>query len=198
MRLEDEEKSIVLFDGVCNFCNASVDFIAALDFPGMAIGGLSMGEPNELMLETADHTVARIPPECVRYLMGVGTPADIVRAISMGVDLFDCVLPTRLARNGWAFTSAGMVKLRQSRYRGDGGPLDPDCPCPTCRDYSRAYLRHCFGVEEVLGLVLVSTHNLFYYMDLMRRARAAVQGGSLNSMLADIGTRWGSLRTTSG
>jgi queuine tRNA-ribosyltransferase len=177
--------------------DASVDFIAGLGFPGLAVGGLSMGEPNDLMVKIADHTAARIPADRVRYLMGVGTPADIVRAIAQGIDLFDCVLPTRVARNGAAFTSLGLVKLRNRRHASDAGPLDPECACRTCAEFSRAYLRHCFNVGEVLGLALVSYHNLFYYMQLMRRARAAIIDGTYERMLQEVGSRWGSLRMTS-
>lgn len=178
--------------------DASAAFVSRFPFPGMAIGGLSMGESNELMAEIAAHTAARIPPDRVRYLMGVGTPADLVRAIAMGVDMFDCILPTRLARTGWAFTSEGIVKLRNAKHRAARGPLDPACPCATCRSYSRAYLRHCFNVDEVLGLVLVSSHNVFHYMELMRRARAAIRDGTFGRMVDDVGTRWRGLRTTAG
>jgi queuine tRNA-ribosyltransferase len=177
--------------------DASVDFIASFDFPGMAIGGLSMGEPNELMIELADHTAGRIPAGRVRYLMGVGTPADLVRCVAMGIDLFDCVLPTRMGRTGAAFSSTGLVKLRNRRYARDAAPLDPACACAVCGEYSRAYLRHCFNTHEMLGPVLVSFHNLFYYTDLMRRIRAAITDGTLDEMLKDGGQRWGSLRTTS-
>lgn len=175
----------------------SVEAVAAMGFPGLAIGGLSMGEPNDLMVELADHTAARLPADRVHYLMGVGTPADIVRAIAMGIDLFDCILPTRLARTGWAFTSRGVVRLKNARHRADRGPLDPECACPACRTTTRAYLRHCFNVGEILGLTLVSLHNVFYYMDLMRRAREAIIEGRFDAMVADAGTRWPSLRTTS-
>ena len=176
---------------------ASVEAIAELGFPGMAIGGLSMGEPNDQLTRIVDHTAARIPAECVRYLMGVGTPADLVRAIGMGIDLFDCILPTRLARNGWAFTSSGIVKLRNQKHRADKGPLDPECACRTCASTSRAYLRHCFNIEEILGLILVSYHNVSYYISLMRRARAAIVNGTFERMLGEVDDRWGSLRTTS-
>ena len=140
-----------------------------------------MGEPAEQMYATVDATVALLPAGKPRYLMGVGMPEDITAAVRSGVDLFDCVLPTRLGRNGWAFTEEGLLKVRNSRYAQDDLPLDPSCEGPCCRNYSRAYLRHCFNIEEMLGPRLLSMHNVFYYGKLMRRIRAAIRDGSLGA-----------------
>jgi queuine tRNA-ribosyltransferase len=146
-------------------------------FDGYAIGGLSVGEPKSDMQRILGHVTPRLPAGAPRYLMGVGTPEDLLDGIAAGIDMFDCVLPTRNARNGWLFTSRGDVKIRNSRYRTDTGPLDPACTCPTCRGYSRAYLHHLQRVNEILGARLNTIHNLHYYLDLMRQARAAIEAG---------------------
>ncbi len=156
---------------------ASLAGLQDIGFDGYAIGGLSVGEPKEERLRVLDHMAARLPAERPRYLMGVGTPADIVEAIARGIDLFDCVLPTRNARNGWVYTRRGVVKLRNSRYRADLSPLDEECDCYTCRTFTRAYLHHLQRVNEILGARLNTLHNLHYYQRLMREAREAIQQG---------------------
>ena len=150
------------------------DRLAALDFPGHSIGGLSVGEGLDLMVEMTARTVERLPPAKPRYLMGVGRPEDIVACVEQGVDLFDCVLPTRCGRNGLAFTTQGRVKVRNTAHRADERPLDPFCDCLACRRFSRAYLRHLFQAGEMLGLTLLSLHNLRYYMRLMAEMRQAI------------------------
>jgi queuine tRNA-ribosyltransferase len=158
-----------------------------ISFHGYAIGGLSVGEPKEEMQRVMTHLAPRLPAHAPRYLMGVGTPEDLLDGMAVGIDMFDCVLPTRNARNGWLFTSVGDVKIRNSRYRDDTGPLDPTCACPTCRGYTRSYLHHLQRVNEILGAQLNTIHNLHYYFDLMRQARSAIEAGRF-SEFAD-GTR---------
>jgi queuine tRNA-ribosyltransferase len=136
------------------------------------------------MFETLDKTVAALPVDRPRYLMGVGNPTTLVRAVALGVDMFDCVLPTRTARTGTAFSSEGRLNLRNARFAHDKGPLDPGCTCPTCTGFSRAYLRHLVMSREILASVLLSQHNIFYLLDLMRRARAAVSAGQYASFVA--------------
>ena len=155
----------------------SAERIAALDFDGFAVGGLSVGEPKELTFEMLQHSLAPTPDEAPRYLMGVGTPPDMLRAIAAGVDLFDCVLPTRLGRNGAAFTSRGRLNLKNAQYERDWSPLDPDCDCATCREHSRAYIRHLYKAGEILAARLVTYHNLHFYFGLMRGAREAIARG---------------------
>ena len=164
----------------CTFRDLRVecaDRMAALDFPGYAVGGLSVGEGPELMEEMLGVTVARLSKDKPRHLMGVGRPVDLVTAVGLGVDMFDCVIPTRCGRNGLAFTSRGRVKVRNLAYREDGRPLDPDCDCLACRRFSRAYLRHLLVADEMLGLTLMSLHNIRYYMRLMERMRQAIVEG---------------------
>jgi queuine tRNA-ribosyltransferase len=146
-----------------------------IGFDGYAIGGLSVGESKPEMLRILRHTAPLMPSDRPRYLMGVGTPRDIVEAVAAGIDMFDCVLPTRNARNGWLYTSGGVVKLRNARYRTDLGPLDPACACYTCRNFTRAYLHHLQRVNEILGARLNTLHNLHYYQRLMRDVRAAIE-----------------------
>ncbi len=148
-----------------------------IGFHGYAIGGLSVGEPKSDMLRVLRHTAPRLPADKPRYLMGVGTPEDLLDGIEAGIDMFDCVMPTRNARNGWLFTSAGDVKIRNSRYRDDTRPLDMKCACYTCRHFSRAYLHHLQRVNEILGARLNSIHNLHYYLNLMQQARDALDAG---------------------
>ena len=145
-----------------------------IGFDGYAIGGLSVGETKAEMRRILAHTAPRLPTARPRYLMGVGTPADIVEAVAAGIDMFDCVLPTRNARNGWLYTSAGVVKLRNARYRDDLRALDPECACYTCRNFTRAYLHHLQRVNEILGARLNTLHNLHYYQQLMSGLRAAI------------------------
>ncbi len=146
-------------------------------FDGYAIGGLSVGEPKPEMMRILAHTAPRMPADRPRYLMGVGTPEDLLDGIAAGIDMFDCVMPTRNARNGWLFTRFGDIKLRNTRYRVDPGPLDETCACATCRTFSRAYLHHLQRVNEILGARLNTVHNLHFYLDLMRQARAAIAEG---------------------
>jgi queuine tRNA-ribosyltransferase len=148
--------------------------MAALDFDGYAIGGLSVGEPTELMLAMVEATTVALPADKPRYLMGVGTPEDLVEAVARGVDMFDCVLPTRNARNGMAFTTNGRVVIKNARHGADPGPLDAACGCYTCRHYSRSYLRHLYVAREILAYRLLTLHNLYYYLNLMTSMRQAL------------------------
>jgi queuine tRNA-ribosyltransferase len=150
---------------------------AAIGFEAYAIGGLSVGEPPDLMDEMVARTAPRLPADRPRYLMGVGTPRDLLEAVARGVDLFDCVLPTRNARNGQLFTSEGRVNIRNAQYAEDDGPADPACDCYTCRQYSRAYLRHLAVADEMNGKTLNTLHNLHFYLDTMRRIREAIVFG---------------------
>ena len=154
--------------------------LEAIGFPGYAIGGLSVGEPKADMLRILDHLAPAMPADRPRYLMGVGRPEDIVEAVRRGVDMFDCVMPTRNARNGHLFASHGIVRIRNSRYREDTRPLDAECACYTCRRFSRAYLRHLAVNHEMLGARLNTIHNLHYYEGLMRGLRQAIVDGSLD------------------
>lgn len=164
----------------------SVEEICALDFDGFAIGGLSVGEPKEQMYELLDHTAPQLPQDKPRYLMGVGTPMDILRGIQAGIDMFDCVLPTRNARNGTLYTSLGKVNIKRHEYAEDDSPLDPACDCYTCRTFSRAYLRHLFVSKELLSFRLNSLHNLTYYLRLVRNARAAICAGTFADYFASV------------
>ena len=155
----------------------SLAALAAIGFDGYAIGGLSVGEPKEEMLRILRHTAALLPADRPRYLMGVGTPEDIVDAVLAGIDMFDCVLPTRNARNGWLFTRNGVIRLRNSRYRDDMAPVDEACACYTCRHFTRAYLHHLQRVNEILGARLNTLHNLHYYHELMAGLREAIACG---------------------
>ncbi|MBM4197573.1 MAG: tRNA guanosine(34) transglycosylase Tgt [Gammaproteobacteria bacterium] len=159
--------------------SASLAGLADIGFDGYAIGGLSVGEPEAERLAVLDHTLALMPAARPRYLMGVGTPSDIVKAVLRGVDMFDCVLPTRNARNGHLFTERGVVRIRNAAYRDDPRPLDESCDCYTCRHYSRAYLRHLDACGEILGCRLNTIHNLRFYQRLMARLRSAIEGGEV-------------------
>jgi queuine tRNA-ribosyltransferase len=152
----------------------SAQGLLPLDFPGYAIGGLSVGERPDLMYSTLEFTVPMLPADRPRYLMGVGRPIDLIEGVLRGIDLFDCVMPTRNARNATAFTSTGLVKIRNAVHQRDQSPLDPDCECATCRGFSRGYLRHLFLSGEMLGPMLLSLHNVSYYQRLMRELRAAI------------------------
>lgn len=151
-----------------------------MDFDGYAIGGLSVGEGHDPMLRTVRHTAPLLPEEKARYLMGVGMPVDIVEAVRSGVDMFDCVLPTRNGRNAFAFTDNGPLRLRNSRYIEDIEPIEPGCDCYACRHFSKGALRHFFNVGEMLGPILVSIHNLTYYQSLMKQVRAQIENGTFN------------------
>ena len=152
--------------------------LVAMDFPGYAIGGLSVGEPKPLMYEVLEQTVPFLPQNKARYLMGVGTPDCLVEGVARGIDMFDCVFPTRVARNGTAITSQGRVVIRNAAYIEDFTPLDPECDCYTCRNYSRAYLRHLIRCDEIFGLRLMSLHNLYYLIKLMHQIRTAIIDGN--------------------
>jgi queuine tRNA-ribosyltransferase len=151
--------------------------ITSLGFDGFATGGLSVGEPKALMLEMAELSAGFLPADQPRYLMGVGTPSDLLAAIGMGYDMFDCVLPTRNARNGCAFTSAGRLSIKHSRYLRDCAPLDEKCECVTCRSYSRSYLRHLYRAGEILAARALTEHNLYFYANLTRMAQEAIVAG---------------------
>lgn len=155
--------------------DVSLNGLTEIGFDGYAIGGLSVGEPKEDMLRILSHTAPKMPQDKPRYLMGVGTPEDLVAAVSNGVDMFDCVMPTRNARNGWLFTRYGDIKLKNARYKLDTGPLDADCDCYTCQNFSRAYLHHLHRVGEMLGARLNTIHNLHYYQALMADMRKAIE-----------------------
>jgi queuine tRNA-ribosyltransferase len=157
-----------------------------LDFPGYALGGLAVGEPEEERLGVLETLAPELPAERPRYLMGVGTPADLVKAVARGIDMFDCVIPTRHARNGQLFTSEGPINIRNARFQADVGPIDPRCSCYTCRNYSRSYLRHLQQCNEILGARLATTHNLHFYLDLMARARAAIEEGRFAAFAAEV------------
>jgi queuine tRNA-ribosyltransferase len=157
-----------------------------LDFPGYAIGGLSVGEPRPMTYEMVDAAMPFLPQDKPRYLMGVGTPEEIVHYVAMGVDMMDCVLPTRAARHGLLFTSEGRLTIKNARYATDDGPLDPNCPCQVCSRYSRAYLRHLYASNELLAQVLNTVHNLAYYLDTMRKVRQAILLGEFAIFLSGV------------
>jgi queuine tRNA-ribosyltransferase len=164
----------------------SLHGLRALGFDGYAIGGLSVGEPKADMLRILRHCAPALPSEKPRYLMGVGTPSDIVAAVCAGIDMFDCVLPTRNARNGWLYTRNGVIKLRNSRYRADLQPPDERCGCYTCRHFTRAYLHHLQRVNEMLGAHLNTTHNLHYFQEVMADLRAAIEAGRVAQVAAVV------------
>jgi queuine tRNA-ribosyltransferase len=162
----------------------SVARLTEMGFPGYGIGGYSVGEPHDLMLESLAPVATALPADRPRYLMGVGNPTTMLEAIGLGVDLFDCVLPTRTARTGTAFSSEGRMNLKNARYARDFGPLDPACSCPVCSTYTRAYVRHLVVTREMLASTLLSIHNLHTLIDLARRARDAVLAGAFGAFLA--------------
>jgi queuine tRNA-ribosyltransferase len=153
----------------------SLDQVTSVDLPGYALGGFSIGEPIHLMHELLPDIAPLMPENKPRYLMGVGTPLDLIISIDAGIDMFDCVLPTRVARNGTLYTWQGKLSIKRSEYKEDSGPLDPECDCYTCKNYSRAYLRHLFLSGEILGSRLNTIHNLHFYMSLMKKARQAIE-----------------------
>jgi queuine tRNA-ribosyltransferase len=160
-----------------NLREESAQKTVEIGFEAYAIGGLSVGEPAEKMYEVVSHTTPFLPPERPRYLMGVGTPEDIVEAVAHGVDMFDCVLPTRNARNGQLFTRTGRINIKNAQYAEDDGPVDPECGCYTCRTFSRAYLRHLYAVNEINAATLNTLHNLYFYLDTLRRIRESLRFG---------------------
>ncbi len=165
---------------------ASLEALSRLDWPGLAIGGLAVGEPEAERLRILEALVPHMPANRPRYLMGVGRPEDIIAAVLRGVDMFDCVMPTRHARNGHLFTSAGVINIRNAVHERDTGPVDPECGCYTCRNYSRAYLRHLDRCKEILGSRLNTIHNLAFYLGLMRRLREAIEAGRLAAFCAEF------------
>ncbi len=169
----------------------SAKALAAMDFHGYAIGGLAVGEPKEEREATLAATEPFMPADKPRYMMGVGKPQDIVAAVALGVDMFDCVLPTRSGRTGQAFTCNGTLNIRNAKFAEDPAPLDPECACPACRRYSRAYLHHLIRSDEILGPMLLTWHNLAYYQDLMRGLRAAIVEGRLAAFRAEFERRQG-------
>jgi queuine tRNA-ribosyltransferase len=164
----------------------SLETLTRIGFDGYAVGGLAVGEPAAERNAVLDALEPHLPADRPRYLMGVGTPADIVAAVLRGIDMFDCVMPTRNARNGHLFTSQGVVKIRNASHRSDTGPLDPACGCYACRNYSRAYLRHLDRCNEILGARLNTIHNLHYYLGLMQRIRVAIEAGAFGRFAADF------------
>lgn len=155
----------------------SLEDITSVDLPGYALGGFSVGEPIHLMHELVKVVGPQMPKHKPRYLMGVGTPLDLILMVDSGIDMFDCVMPTRVARNGNLFTWQGKVSIKRTEYRNDPSPLDPDCSCYTCKNYSKAYLRHLFLTGEILSARLNTIHNLHFYLDLMKKAREAIRSG---------------------
>lgn len=168
----------------------SMEQICSVDLPGYALGGFSVGEPIHLMHELLPHVAPRMPATKPRYLMGVGTPTDLIIAIDSGIDMFDCVMPTRVARNGTIFTWQGKVSIKRSEYKEDSSPLDPECDCYTCRNYTKSYLRHLFLSGEILGSRLNTIHNIYFYMKLMERARQAIEEGRWEAFRDDCLTRF--------
>ncbi|SMC79518.1 tRNA-guanine transglycosylase [Desulfocicer vacuolatum DSM 3385] len=159
----------------------SAQQLIELDFPGYAVGGLSVGEPTDLMYEMADHTVPLLPHDKPRYVMGVGTPENLVEMVGMGVDMFDCVMPSRNARNGQLFTGRGTINISNARFRMDENPIDDACNCYVCQNYSRAYLRHLYKTRELLSYRLNTIHNLHYYLNLMERIRQSIKADQFSA-----------------
>ena len=168
----------------------SLERLVEMAFPGYAIGGLSVGEPKDDMNRVLDHIVAQCPTDRPRYLMGVGTPHDLVDGVLRGIDMFDCVMPTRNARNGHLFTSRGVVRIRNARHRDADGPLDEACACYTCRHFSRAYLHHLDRANEILGATLMTLHNLTFYHHLMAQLREAIEAGTLAPLARSLIAAW--------
>ena len=172
----------------------SLNALKQLNFDGYAIGGLSVGEPKEDMLRILAHTAPQMPQDKPRYLMGVGTPEDLVDAVSHGIDMFDCVMPTRNARNGWLFTQYGDVKIKNASYKNDTRPLDADCACYTCQHFTRSYLHHLHRIGEILGSRLNTIHNLHYYQVLMQGMRAAIEQGTFAEFKVEFARKRAEIR----
>jgi queuine tRNA-ribosyltransferase len=168
----------------------SVDALTRIGFEGYAVGGLAVGEGQAAMFAVLDATCPLLPRDAARYLMGVGTPADLMGAVARGIDMFDCVMPTRSGRTGRAYTRRGVLNIRNARHAEDPSPLDPDCGCPACRRHSRAYLHHLFKAGEMLGPMLLTWHNIQYYQDLMSELRAAILAGTFSETAARIEAGW--------
>ncbi len=169
---------------------ASAKALRDIEFDGYAIGGLAVGEGQSMMFSTLDTTIPLLPSDRPRYLMGVGTPDDLIGAVHRGIDMFDCVMPTRAGRTARAFTSLGIFNLRNARFADDANPLDPACACPACVRHSRAYLHHLFKAEEMLGPMLLTWHNVTYYQDLMRGLRLAIRAGNFTTHTDKLRARW--------
>ena len=168
----------------------SLEILTDIGFEGYAIGGLSVGESKTELKEIVDYITPKMPVSAPRYLMGVGTPLDIANAVEQGVDMFDCVIPTRHARNGYLYTSTGEIKIRNSKYKNDFNPLDNDCNCYTCSNFSKSYLHHLDKTKEILGSTLNTIHNLHYYQNLMRDLRLAIETGTLQTFLNEFRSTW--------
>ena len=171
----------------------SIESLVEMNFDGYAIGGLSVGEPKEEMARILNYLPEKMPTNKPRYLMGVGTPSDLVEGVSLGIDMFDCVMPTRNARNGYLFTSIGVIKIRNAKYKKDTRPLDQDCTCSTCLNYSRAYLHHLQKTNEILGSHLNTLHNLHYYLELMRSIREAIKNNMFGEFRKNFYIKLGSI-----
>lgn len=170
----------------------SAEQIVSLDFPGYAVGGLAVGESKQEMEQMLAHTISYLPEDRPRYLMGVGYPEDILMAVSYGVDMFDCVLPTRNARTGNVFTSTGQITYRNAEYSNDDRPLDPDCGCKVCRRYSRAYIRHLYNQSEITGMVLASYHSMYFFQNLMHRIRESIRQNRFEQFRKEFLNRYSS------
>jgi len=164
----------------------SAQAIVELDFDGYAVGGVSVGEPEEEIFKAVESSEPLLPQEKARYCMGLGTPPQLLELVARGMDMFDCVLPTRLARNGTAFTSGGTINLKNAEFAKDKDPIEANCECTTCREFSRGYIRHLIKAEEILGLRLITLHNLHFYLDLMRQARARIDNGTFEEFRSEF------------
>jgi queuine tRNA-ribosyltransferase len=164
--------------------------ITSVDLPGYALGGLSVGEPIPMLHEMVRHIAPKMPKTKPRYLMGVGTPIDLITAVDSGIDMFDCVLPTRVARNGTLYTWQGKVSIKREQYKRDPKPLDENCDCYTCKNFSRAYLRHLYYAGEILSARLNTVHNLHFYLTLMKKVRQSLEDGTWNSFKQQCLTRF--------
>ena len=162
----------------------SLERTVGVGFDGYAIGGLSVGEEKSVMYEVLDFLAPKMPPDAPRYLMGVGTPEDLIEAVNCGVDMFDCVIPTRNGRTGGAFTSRGKLNIRNARFAADAGPLDPNCPCSVCQRYTLAYLRHLYQAGEMTASIMISHHNLAFFLETMRRVRESIKTGTFQAFRA--------------
>jgi queuine tRNA-ribosyltransferase len=176
----------------------SAQAIVDIGFDGYAIGGVSVGEPEEEMMKAVESSEPFLPKDKPRYVMGLGTPPQMLKMIARGIDMFDCVLPTRLARNGTAFTSAGTLNLKNAEFALDAGPIEENCRCEACREFSRGYIRHLVKAEEILGLRLISLHNLHFYLDLMRKARQAITEGSFADLRGEFVARYSNTESRAG
>jgi queuine tRNA-ribosyltransferase len=159
--------------------------LRALELDGYSIGGLAVGEPPEVMYDVLEHVIPEMPSDKIRYLMGVGTPVNILEAVRRGIDLFDCVMPSRNARHGHVFTWQGRMNLNNAKYAGDGAPLEPGCGCPTCQHFSRSYIRHLFKSGEMLAMRLAVMHNLYFYNTLMEKIRGAIENNCYSKFMEE-------------